>query len=303
MATELNHDTIKSAIVTLLQANASLYTTTGESGELRSIEVGYPQGNELSDKMPPYAYITNSDAQFESITPVGSITSGTLNGLVHTFHYDIVVVVNSNDARAAESELDDYQQTILETLEDDHDLSTSVDSSHPISIRKLRVTPQDEGRGFKGRVITIRCTKTTQVSSGTESTETVIGEDTTVSIGGAVYPLKRLWNFTKDHPLNRNTNSAANPDYIFGRNNHSFSVTIEASTPDLPTIDGWTDEDSDGDLTAQAIIITMPPVSGTAITASFNTKFHHAEVGQPSAEGKVLVRLDGVITSSTVTWA
>jgi len=305
MATELDHDVIKQKIVAILQANTSLYTTTAETGELRSIEVGFPQGGELADKMPPYAFITNSDTQFETIIPMGSEVSNKITGLVHTFHYDITVVVNEKDSRTAEVELDEFQKLILQTLEDDFTPTGSgsgdVDGSYPTSSRKLRVRPQDEGQGFKGRVITYRCIKTTNIV-GTEPTESVLGISTTVSIGGVVYPLKKLWNLTKDHPLTRDANSDG-PDYTFGRNNHSFSVTIEATTPDLPTIDGWTDELATGDITELAIIIALPPISGSEITASFNAKFAHSETSQPTPEGKVLVRLDGVITSGTITWA
>jgi len=71
MATELDHNAIKAKIVAILQANTSLYTTTAETGELRSIEVGYPQGDDLTDKMFPYAFVTNSRIQFELITNSG----------------------------------------------------------------------------------------------------------------------------------------------------------------------------------------------------------------------------------------
>ena len=133
--------------------------------------------------------------------------------------------------------------------------------------------------------------------------ETVTGAISTVSIAASIFNLKRLWNITKDHPVTRDANSD-NADYTFGRPNHNFSITIEATTPDLGTIDGWTDEDAEGDLTSLAIIVSLPPGGGGAtVTASFNTKFFHSEIGQPSVTGKVLVRLDGVITSKTITWA
>ena len=136
-----------------------------------------------------------------------------------------------------------------------------------------------------------------------ESRETVLGALVTISIAGSVFKLKRIWNLTKDHPVTRDANSD-NVDYTFGRPNHGFSITIEASTPDLPTIDGWTDEDASGDLTELAIIISMPNVNDdTPITASFNCKFHHSELGHPSVLSKVLIRLDGKITSKKVTWA
>ncbi len=135
-----------------------------------------------------------------------------------------------------------------------------------------------------------------------ESTETVIGGLSTISIAASVFKLKRLWNLTKDHSAIRDANSD-NADYTFGRPNHSFSVTLEVSTPDLAAIDAFTDEDASGDLPSKAIIITYPPVGGGApITASFNAKFFHAEQGHVNAQAKVLIRLDGVITSKTITW-
>jgi len=303
MATELDHDTIKTKIVAILKANSSLFTSTAEENKLRAIEVGYPQGDDLSDAMPPYAFVTNSDAQFETINQQGSVTSNSITGLVHTFHYDITIVVNQTDSRKAEVLLDELQKLTLQTLEADYNLTgtgtADVDGSHPSSVKKLTVGKDNEGKGFKGRVLTLRCIKTT-VSGGSEATETVLGSISTISIAGNIFPLKRIWNLTKDHPLIRDANSNG-PDYTFGRNNHSFSVTVEATTPDLPTIDGWTDEDSDGDLTTLAIVITLPPISGSTVTSSFNTKFFHSETGQPSLDGKVLIRLDGVITSSTIT--
>lgn len=165
---ELNHDTIKTKIVAILKANTSLYTTTGEAGELRAIEVGFPQGTfqgtSLSDAMLPYAYVTNSTGPFETIK-TGTVVSNAQKFIEHFFNYDIVVVVLEKDARAAESLLDDLQELVLETLEADHSLTgtgtASVDSSTPLRVDRLRVGTGDEGRGIKGRIITLRCSKVT----------------------------------------------------------------------------------------------------------------------------------------------
>ena len=118
---ELDHDAIKSQIVTLLQANASLYTTTAEEGEFRSIEVGFPD----------------------------------------TFNYDIVMVVNEKDSRTAEELLDDLQKILMETLEADYNLNSTVDESYFIRVDELRTPGGELGKGFKGRVITLRCSKVT----------------------------------------------------------------------------------------------------------------------------------------------
>lgn len=168
MATELDHDEIKKKIVAILKANTALYTTTAEEGELRAIEVGYPQtsfnGGQLSDAMLPYAFVTNSSGPFETIT-TGDVVSNAHKILIHTFNYDIVVVVLEEDSRTAEILLDDLQKLILESLEEDHSLtgvgSASVDDSAPLRIDALRVGTSDQGRGIKGRIITLKCIKTT----------------------------------------------------------------------------------------------------------------------------------------------
>lgn len=168
MATELDHDEIKKKIVAILKANTDLYTTTGEAGELRAIEVGFPQGTfqgaSLSDAMLPYSYVVNSTAPFETIR-AGSVTSNAINILYHNFNYDVVVVVLEKDSRAAEILLDELQKLILQTIEADHSLtgtgSASVDNCTPLRIDRLRVGTGDEGRGLKGRIITLKCSKVT----------------------------------------------------------------------------------------------------------------------------------------------
>ena len=164
MATELDHDVIKQKIVAILKANTSLFTTTAEEGELRSIEVGYPQGDDLTDAMPPYAFITNSKTPFETIKS-GAVVSNAIKILIHTFNYDITVVVNEADSRKAEVLLDELQKLILQTLESDYNLtgtgSASVDNSTPLRVDHLTVPNTTLGKGFKGRVITLRCQKAT----------------------------------------------------------------------------------------------------------------------------------------------
>lgn len=168
MATELDHDVIKQKIVAILKANASLYTTSAEADKLRSIEVGFPQASfnagELSDAMLPYAYVTNSSGPFETIR-TGTVLSNAQTVIEHFFNYDVVVAVLEKDSRAAEVLLDDLQKLILQTIEADHNLtgagSASVDECNPIRIDALRVGTGDRGRGIKGRIITLRCSKVT----------------------------------------------------------------------------------------------------------------------------------------------
>ena len=168
MATEIDHDEIKKKIVAILEANTTLYTTSAESDKIRNIDVGFPQGSfngvQLSDAMLPYIYVTNSSGPFELISS-GEVVSNAHKILTHTFNYNIVTVVLEKDSRQAEIKLDDYQKLILETLEADHNLtgvgSASVDDSVPVRVDELRVGTADQGRGLKGRIITLRCTKVT----------------------------------------------------------------------------------------------------------------------------------------------
>jgi len=114
--------------------------------------------------MLPYAYVTNGSGPFETII-TGSVVNNVHQILRHTFNYDIVVVVLEKDARAAEVLLDELQKLVLETLEVDHNLtgigSASVDDSAPLRVDMLRVAAADQGRGIKGRIITLTCRKAT----------------------------------------------------------------------------------------------------------------------------------------------
>ena len=168
MATDLDHDAIKTQIVAILKANSTLYTTTAEANKLRAIEVGFPQGSyqgtSLSDAMLPYVYVTNSSAPFETIK-TGDVVSNAIVVTKHTFNYDIVCVTLDMDSRVAETSLDDFQKLILQTFTADHSLTgattAQVDSSYVSRVDRLRVGTGDEGKGIKGRIITLTCKKVT----------------------------------------------------------------------------------------------------------------------------------------------
>jgi hypothetical protein len=160
---EFDHGDIKAQIVAILKANTSLFTTTAEANKLRKIEVGFPDFNEISDDMVPYAFVANGAGPFELITRSGSTVSNTHKVLIHTINYNIITVVQEDDARKAEEKLDDYQKLILDTLEVDNNLtgatSAVVDDSFPVRADHLPVS--SEGKALKGRIITFRCIKTT----------------------------------------------------------------------------------------------------------------------------------------------
>ena len=135
-----------------------------------------------------------------------------------------------------------------------------------------------------------------------EHNEKIIGDKLTSSIGGSIFKLKLTSRLTQDRPVNRVTDTIGS-DFGFGAGNHGFSAIIDASTPDMSTISGWNNRDSNGELPVQAVVMTFPPKGGGAsVTASFNAKFPHVEFDQPDSEGNVKVILKAVITSQTITW-
>jgi len=101
MAVEIDHDDIKTQIETILEANATLYDVTGANGKIRIIEVGPPkigQGGEILETTLPHIWITNSGGPFETIRNTGVLTANVVKALEHTFHYDIIIIVDSKDA-------------------------------------------------------------------------------------------------------------------------------------------------------------------------------------------------------------
>jgi len=121
--------------------------------------LAFRRGDWFSDQMHDSIFITNS-SPFETIRNDGSVVSNAIKALDHSFNYDIVIVVNGIDARDAEKKLDDFQKLTLQTLEANVDLDAEVDKSFPVSVQHYRIA-NTEGKGLKGRVITLRCTKTT----------------------------------------------------------------------------------------------------------------------------------------------
>ena len=166
MATEIDHDAIKTKIVAILKASAVLFTDS-DLTKIRSIEVGFPDGDPYSDQKFDYIFITDS-SPFETIRNRGSTTTVggkvIVKNLEHEFNYDIVIIVNAKSARNAEEKLDDFQKLTLELLEADASLvgtgSADVDISFPVSVQHYRIANK-EGTGVKGRVITLRCIKDT----------------------------------------------------------------------------------------------------------------------------------------------
>jgi len=166
LATEIDHDAIKTKIVDILKASATLFDKDVLT-KIRFIEVGFPDGDPFNDQMFDYIFVTDS-SPFETVRNKGSTTTVAgkviVKNLEHIFNYDIVIIVNGKSARDAELKLDDFQKLTLELLEADASLvgtgSADVDISFPVSVQHFR-SANTEGKGVKGRIITLRCLKET----------------------------------------------------------------------------------------------------------------------------------------------
>jgi len=158
LPSELNRNTIKTAFVTLLKTNSSLFTTTGETDELRAIEVGRPE-DEINDAMIPYAFVRNGRGTFENIEPQKIAVGDTSQLVVHELFFDIVVIVSKKDARTSEALHEDLQELILETLQGDQDIGGTVDTSDVVRIADYPFPAVISGK--MGRIITVKCSKVT----------------------------------------------------------------------------------------------------------------------------------------------
>ena len=161
MATDINHDTIKSAIVTILTANegagSAIYDISGGSNKLRSILVGYPHGGDpLQDTSANFAFVTNENLT-EELKPAGAVVSNAMKAIMHTIRYQIVFVMQDETPRKTEVIMDTIQQGIMELLEADHDLGGTVHDSYPERVETM-IPEKTAGRTKQGRKITLRCT-------------------------------------------------------------------------------------------------------------------------------------------------
>ncbi len=162
MATELNHDIIKAAIVTILKASEpnAAFDSSGGVDKLRSITVGYALGGDpLEDKQRNYAFVTNN-VTLETNRLLGTTISDEPSLIEHIVRYDIYVVIFGEQGRDAEKNLDTIQKAVLELLEADQDLGGTVDESFPERVIVLK-PDATLGKAKQGRIITIRCVVTT----------------------------------------------------------------------------------------------------------------------------------------------
>lgn len=303
MASEINHDTIKTRIVDILQANTALFTTTAEEGKLRSIEVGFPQGEEMQDKMFPYLFVTNSPGSPETIVNFGAVINNETIALQHSFSYDIITVVDEADSRKAELLLDNIQELVLETLEEDYNLtgagSAVVDSSLVTRVQPFK--PETRGEGKTGRLINLRCVATTGGTAATigeisefinnDEFNLVVGSDTYIGLEDLQLGITRL----EDRAPTNDSGATYSP----GQGNNFFTARLKATSPELSSLNTLTQVDADGELTSTNWLIQAKDVSSTTMTFAA-TGYLRDFFPKKGPDGKVIMDIFVRITGDIV---
>lgn len=124
MANEINHNIVKQQIVDILQANTDLYDISDFENKITYLEVGEPNGvMDGGNGFPtpptfPALWVTNSRT-LETILRKGITSDNQHTFLTHEVRYMLKMLVNEQDSIVAEKRLDDLQQIVMETLEED----------------------------------------------------------------------------------------------------------------------------------------------------------------------------------------
>lgn len=156
--TEIEHDLVKQQMVDILQNNTDLFDIN-DNTKITYLEVGEPPGNPLPiPPTYPALWITSSRT-LETITRRGINDNNTHSYLLHDVNYLIKFMVNEQDSIVAEKTMDEFQKTILETLEADITLSTGSqtlavkpDDTWPERVETFR--QENDGTPVRGRTIT-----------------------------------------------------------------------------------------------------------------------------------------------------
>lgn len=153
---ELNHSIIQNAIKVLLESDSTLYDAASTNGaKLITIQQGIPLGDNYTTELLPGAFITLESERFENI---GAVESQVTSAIEHHIKYKIRVIVADNSSKKNEQLLNEFQKKILDIIENNNDLSNSVDSCFPESITRVR---EDAKNSILVRDIIVRCVATT----------------------------------------------------------------------------------------------------------------------------------------------
>ena len=115
MVTEIDHHSIKTRIKEIVQADASIYDSSGSAGKFVDCFVGRPYNDAITTHPTPYLFITNDD-NLETQRNIGIVQNNTVQATEHIVRYLLIMVDQAQDGRQVEKDLDGLGKTLLQIL-------------------------------------------------------------------------------------------------------------------------------------------------------------------------------------------
>ena len=124
MVTEVDHLAIKTRIRDIVQADASIYDSSGSDGKFVDCFVGRPYNDEITTHPTPYLFITNDD-NLEEQEPTGVVESNAITASKHTVRYMLIMVDQAQDGRQVEKDLDTLGKNLMQVIKAKFELRDS----------------------------------------------------------------------------------------------------------------------------------------------------------------------------------
>ena len=156
MATDIDTWAIKEKIVAILKTNATLFDATGASGKVRQINAGAPNMNDIKNEdILPIIYVTNDNVIDDIRYSPGSVVAGLPKIIEHILGFRIILITEGKDGPDAEEKTDDFVKLILETIEANYTLSSTVETCIPV--QHFLLSQNMIGDEKQGRIIRLKC--------------------------------------------------------------------------------------------------------------------------------------------------
>ena len=124
MVTEVDHHAIKTRIKEIIQADATVYDSSGSEGKFVDCFVGRPYNDSLTAHPTPYVFITNDD-NLEEQEPTGVVESNAITATKHTVRYMLIMVDQAQDGRQVEKDLDTLGKNLMQVIKAKFELRDS----------------------------------------------------------------------------------------------------------------------------------------------------------------------------------
>jgi len=154
----IDSNNFKVRIKALLEADTAFFDAANPKGKVREVRVGTPPNKDYKDLHHPAVVITDNERWMEE--KHRGPDSGTVRTSVETtIRFDIVLVVQNEDAPAAEKEYNRLWKVLEETLYD-HITLEAVGGGSPlckdILFEHTRRIPQMQGQEIDGFIGTLK---------------------------------------------------------------------------------------------------------------------------------------------------